>query len=92
MTVYVTVAFGVPVNVTVADPFGQTVVLLAIATVGGGITVITIDPVNGRVQAGEPDETILIRLKVVVAVKVFVIVAVPDPFKTTVWLAPPLML
>ena len=47
-TVYVTVAFGVPVKVTVAELPEQTEVSLAeIETVGGGTTVIVTDPVAG---------------------------------------------
>ena len=77
-------AFGVPVNDTVADPFGQTVVLFPMATAGGWITVTVTDPVKFRVHAGEPDETTLTRLKVVVDTNVLVTDAVPDAFKTTV--------
>jgi hypothetical protein len=50
----VTVAFGVPVKVTVAFPPGQIVTLADIETVGGGTTVMVIVPVTGRVQAGAP--------------------------------------
>ncbi|RYD94101.1 MAG: hypothetical protein EOP50_10050, partial [Sphingobacteriales bacterium] len=56
---YVTVAFGVPVKVTVADPFGQTLALLLMVTVGGGITVIVIEPETGAVQLVGPAEVML---------------------------------
>ena len=92
LMLYVTVAFGVPVKVTVADCPGQIVVLAEMVTVGGGMTVITTVPVTGRVQAGVPPEVMLTRLNTVVAVYVLVIVAVPAAFKTIVWLGPPLML
>jgi hypothetical protein len=55
----VTVAFGVPVNVTVAVPPEQIVALADIATVGGGTTVMVIVPVTGRVQTGVPDVAML---------------------------------
>jgi hypothetical protein len=54
VTVYVTVAFGVPVNVTVALPPEQTLTFALIETVGGGVTVIVIVPVAGAVHPGEP--------------------------------------
>lgn len=44
-TVYVTTAFGVPVNVMVAVPFGQTEVVPEMATVGNAVTLITAEPV-----------------------------------------------
>ena len=49
-------ASGVPVKVTVACPFSQTLLkLLAIVTTGNGNTVIKTLPVCGLVQLGEPD-------------------------------------
>jgi hypothetical protein len=82
----VIVAFGVPVNVTVAVPPEQTVALAEIVAVGGGTTVIVIVPVAGAVQLGVPDVATLTNVYVVVVVNVPVTVAVPDAFRTTVWL------
>jgi hypothetical protein len=45
LTVYVTVAFGVPVKVTVAAPPEQIVAFAAIDTIGSGRTVMVTDPV-----------------------------------------------
>ena len=67
-------------------PPEQTVVLDAIVTVGGGTTVIVIVPVAGTLQPGVPVVATLTSVYVVVDVKVPVIVAVPELFKTTVWL------
>lgn len=79
-----TTAFGVPVKVTVALPPEQTVAFAAIVTVGGGKTVITTVPLAGKVQEGVPEVATLTKVYVVVAVKLFVMVAVPEPFKTMV--------
>ena len=79
-----TVAFGVPVNVIVAGPPEQTVALAAMATIGGGMTVIVIVPDAGNEQLGVPAVATLTNVYVVVDVYVAVIVAVPDPFKTMV--------
>jgi hypothetical protein len=48
--------------VTVAELFGQTLVLLPMATIGNGITVIVADPVNDCEQAGVVAEIMLTRL------------------------------
>lgn len=61
-TVYVTVAFGVPAKVIVADPPGQTLALLEMLTVGNCKTVMVIEPVTGWLQPGVPDEDTLTRL------------------------------
>lgn len=55
-------------NVTVADPFGQTVALLEIATVGSGTTVIVTEPVSGCVQLGVPEAVTLTKVITVVDV------------------------
>ena len=81
-----TVAFGVPVNVTVALAPKQIVALDEIDAVGGGITVIVTVPLAGTLQPGEPVVATLMSVKVVVDVKVPVMVAVPEPFKVTIWL------
>jgi hypothetical protein len=86
LTVYVAVALGVPVNVIVAVPPEQTVALAEMVTFGGGITVIVTVPVIGWLQLGVPADATLTSVKVVVAVYVPVTAAVPEPFKTTVWL------
>jgi hypothetical protein len=55
--------------VTVAELPEQTDVELAVTvTVGGGLTVITPDPVAGCVQLGVPAVVTLTNVKVVVAV------------------------
>jgi hypothetical protein len=64
----VTVAFGVPVKVTVALCPEQMVVLAAIVTVGGGIMVMVTVPVIGWLHPGVPLLATLTRLKTVVAV------------------------
>ena len=90
-TVYVTVPFGVPVKVTVAEPLGQTFELSTVkVTVGGGTTVITTLPLWAWLQLGVPVVAILTKAKVVVDVYVLVTLAVPEAFKVIVWLAPPL--
>lgn len=83
-----TVAFGVPVKVTVALPPGQTVALAAIATVGSGKTVITMEPVNDCTQLGTLAEATLTKAIVVVVVYTLVTVAVPDAFSVTVCVPP----
>ena len=88
---YVTVAFGVPVNVTVALWPEQTVALAEMVTVGGGTTVIVTDPVTGALQLGVPEVATLTKVKVVVAVKFWVIVAVPAALSVMVWLPLPLL-
>jgi hypothetical protein len=60
--------------------------LAEIVTVGGGITVITTVPVVGWLQLGVPADATLTNVKVVFAVYVPAIVAVPYAFKTIVWL------
>lgn len=67
LTVYVTMAFGVPVKVTVAGCPEQMVWFEAMVTVGGGITVITTDPVAGPLQLGVPEDMMLTNVIVVVA-------------------------
>ena len=84
VTVYVTIAFGVPVKVTVAKPPEQIVAFADIVAVGGGITVIVTVPVKGRLQLGVVADEMLTNVKVVVAEYVPVIVAVPAAFKITV--------
>ena len=44
------------------------------------------------IQLGVPDDATLTILITVLAVKVLLMVAVPEAFKVMVWLAPPLML
>ena len=63
-----TVAFGVPVKVTVALWPEHTVVLEEIATVGGGTTVMVTVPVAGCVQLGVPAVATLTNVMVVVDV------------------------
>ena len=66
---YVTVALGVPVKVTVAFAPEQIVVALDVAvTVGGGTTVIVTEPVCGWLQLGVPEVVALTIVKTVVAV------------------------
>ena len=77
-------ALGVPVNVTVALCPEQMVALDAIVTVGGGTTVMVMLPVAGALQLGVPEVATLTKVKVVVDVKVWVIVAVPAAFRTMV--------
>src|SRR5690606_30303535 len=89
---YVTTAFGVPVNVTVACCPSHTAVSDESDTSGNGITVIVIDSANGCVHTGVPDVATLTRLKTVVEVYVSVIDAVPAPSKVIVWFTSPLML
>lgn len=90
-SLYVTVAFGVPVNVIVALPPEQTEALDAIATVGGGKTVMITDPLAGALHPGVPDVATLTSVKVVVDVKFCAIVPVPAASKTMVWLPLPLL-
>ena len=66
LTVQVTVALGVPVKMTVPDPFGQTDELPDIATVGNGFTVIIAEPDCDCVHTGVPDEAALAKLNVAV--------------------------
>lgn len=80
-----------PVKVTVAFCPEQIVVLAAMVTVGGGITVMVTVPVAGWLHPGVPVLVTLTRLKVVVAVYVLVTVAVPAASSTMVWFEPPLM-
>ena len=67
-TVYVTVAFGVPVKFTGAEPFGQTLVLLEIETKGTGLTVMVIKPDCGWLHPSAPEVATLTSENVVVAV------------------------
>jgi hypothetical protein len=55
----VTVAFGVPVKVTVALPPEQIVALAEIVTVGKGKTVIVTEPDAGLVQTVVPPVAML---------------------------------
>ena len=89
LTVYVMIAFGVPVNVIVAVCSEQIVVLpvMAIEAVGNAKTVITTVPLTGCVQIA-PVNVTLTKVKVVVTVYVFVMVAVPEAFNTMVWFGP----
>ena len=86
-----TTAFGVPVKVTVALCPEQTVALEAMVTVGGGKTVMVIEPVAGALQPGVPDVATLTNVNVVVDVKLWVIVAVPAALSVMVWLPLPLL-
>ena len=63
---YVTVALGVPVKVTVALPPEQTVTFEAIEAVGNGKTVIVAELVAGWLQLGVPADATLTKLIVVV--------------------------
>jgi hypothetical protein len=93
LILYVTVAFGVPVNVKVVVPFSQIVLGLAVTlAVGKGKTVIEILLVCGLIQLGVPELATLTILIVPVVVGLTTIVAVPDAFNVIVWFAPPLML
>jgi hypothetical protein len=66
LTVYVTVAFGVPANVTVAEsPLQITLWFTEIAAAGTGKTVMTTLPVTGALH---PPEAALTSAIVVVAV------------------------
>lgn len=88
---YVTVAFGVPVKVIVAFCPEQIVTFPEMAAVGGGNTVMVTEPVAGALQLGVPDVAMPTSVKVVLAVYVPVMVAVPAAFKTMVWLPLPLL-
>jgi hypothetical protein len=88
LTVYVIIAFGVPVNVMVADPLGQTLVSEAIAAMGRRTTVIVIEPVNGCTHEGVPPEVMLTSEITVVSAYVPVILAVPAPLRITDVLIP----
>ena len=93
LMLYVTVAFGVPVNVNVVVPFSQIVLGLAVTlAVGKGNTVIGILLGCGLIQLGVPELDTLTILIVPVVVGLTSIVAVPDAFKVIVWFVPPLML
>ena len=59
---YVTVAFGVPVKVTVALCPEQILVLALMLTVGKGLTVMVMEPVSGVVQLGVPAEATLTKV------------------------------
>ena len=56
------VVFGVPVNVMVAELFGQTLWLEAMVTVGGGITVMVAVPDCGCEQPDAPGDVALIKV------------------------------
>jgi hypothetical protein len=60
-----------------------------IATVGGGITVITTEPLCGWLQPGVPVVATLTRVKVVVEVNVLVRVALPEALSIMVWFPAP---
>jgi hypothetical protein len=68
LTAYVTDEFGVPLKVTVADPFGQIVVFPDIVTVGSWITVMVTDPDCGCVHEDVPLVVTLTKLYTVVVV------------------------
>jgi hypothetical protein len=87
VTVYVTVAFGVPVKVTVALFPVQIVVDAAMLTTGNVMTEIVIVPLSGCVHPGAPAEVTLTSVNVVVAVYEPVTEAFPAAFRTIVWLA-----
>ena len=93
LMLYVTIAFGVPVKVIVAEELAQIVVgkTLTVA-VGSGNTFKVILLSVVLIQLGVPDVATLTILITVLAAKVFVIVATPDAFKVIVWLALPLIL
>ena len=85
MILYVTIAFGVPVNVIVALEFAQIVVGATFTVaVGNGKTfkVTLLDALF--IQLGVPVVATLTILIVVFAAKVLVIVAMPVPLKVTV--------
>lgn len=88
-TVYVTIEFGVPVKVTVADCPEQIVWLDAMLAVGRSKTVITTEPETGCKHELGPLAEMLTSVKVVVVVYVPVIVAEPEAFNVIVWLGPP---
>jgi hypothetical protein len=78
LMLYVTVEFGVPVNVKVVVPFSQIVVGFAVTlAVGNGKTVIGILLVCGLIQLGVPELATLTILIVPVVVGLTDIVAVP---------------
>lgn len=85
------VAFGVPVKVIVAFCPEQIVTLPDTEAVGGGNTVMVTEPVAGALQLGVPDVAMPTSVKVVLAVYVPVMVAVPAAFRTIVWLPLPLL-
>lgn len=78
-------------NVIVALCPEQIVALDAIVTVGGGRTVMVIVPVAGALHPGVPDVATPTNVKVVVAVKFCVIVAIPAALSVMVWLPLPLL-
>lgn len=85
-TVYVTVAFGVPVNVIKAVPPLQIVVAPAIVAVGAGTIAMIVVPEIVWLQLADATLTkvyVLFRVKAGV-----VIVAVPEAFNVIVWLDP----
>jgi hypothetical protein len=82
---YVTVAFGVPVSVNNVLPFSQIVVGLALTlAVGKGKTVIVILLGCELTQLGVPVVATLTMFTTVLAVKVTLTVAVPEPFSVMV--------
>ena len=66
LMLYVTVAFGVPVKVTVAPEPEQMVVFAAIDTTGSGKIVMVILPETGCIQVGVPPVATLTNEYVVV--------------------------
>lgn len=78
-------------KVIVALPPEQMVASAAMATVGGGKTVIVTEPLAGALHPGVPEVATLTSVNVVVAVKFWVRVAVPAASKTMVWLPLPLL-
>ena len=93
LRLYVTVAFGVPVKVIVALSFEHIVVgkTLTLAVGNGNTVKVTLLGVL-LVQLGVPELVTLTMLITVLAAKVLLNVAVPEPFNTIVWLLPPLRL
>jgi hypothetical protein len=61
-SVYVTIAFGVPVKVTVAEVPGQMVVVPEIVAVGKGITSMVAEPDSDCVQLDVPFEVTLTKV------------------------------
>jgi hypothetical protein len=84
---------GVLLNVKFSAVPLQMVVVPDTEATGTGFTVMTALPVKVCVHAGVPLDVILTKLYVVVAEGAPALtVALPDPFKVTVWFDPPLIL
>ena len=93
LMLYVTIAFGVPVNVIVAGELAQMVVgnTLTLAVGSGNTVKVTLLGVVFT-QLGVPVVATFTILITVFAEKVLFIVAVPDAFNVIVWFVAPLML